>query len=219
MQSSETCPGCGGSVAEQAIQQVQARARTRTGAKYGASTVRAVIALNRLVYRFARHWLFFVNSFLFVYVAQLFLAPALAAAGHRGMARPIYGYDGLFCHQRPDRSFYVFGQKMACCQRCAAIYGSMFLLGLLFVALRDRIKVPSWRAVGLLATPVAIDGGAQLVGLHESNVALRLITGTVFATGVCWLLFPYLETGFGQMRTQIEARFARLVAEGRARPL
>src|SRR5436190_1491073 len=111
MQSSETCPGCGRSVAEQAIHQVQTR--TRTAAKSGARTVRAVIALNRLVYRFARRWLFFVNSFLFVYVAQLFLAPALAAAGHRGMARPIYGFDGLFCHQRPDRSFYVFGQKMA----------------------------------------------------------------------------------------------------------
>jgi uncharacterized membrane protein len=219
MQTSDTCPGCGGSVAEQAIQQVQARARTRTGATHGARTVRAVIALNRAVYRFARHWLFFANSFLFVYVAQLFLAPALAAAGHRGLAKPIYGFDGLFCHQRPDRSFYVFGQKMACCQRCFAIYGSMFLLGLLFVTFRERIRVPSWRAVGLLATPVAIDGGAQLVGLHESNVVLRLITGAVFAVGVCWLLFPYLETGFGQMRAQIEGRFSRLVAEGRARPL
>jgi uncharacterized membrane protein len=219
MQSSDTCPGCGGSVAEQAIQQVQARTRTRTGAKRGARTVRAVIALNRAVYRFARHWLFFVNSFLFVYVAQLFLAPALAAAGHRGWAKPIYGFDGLFCHQRPDRSFYVFGQKMACCQRCFAIYGSMFLLGLFFVTLRDRIRTPSWRAVGLLATPVAVDGGAQLVGLHESNAALRVITGAVFAVGVCWLLFPYLERGFDQMRAQIEGRFARLVAEGRARPL
>jgi uncharacterized membrane protein len=219
MRSSETCPGCGGSVAEQAILRVQARARTRTGATHGGRTVRAVIALNRVVYRFARHWLFFVNSFLFVYVAQLFLAPALVAAGHRSVARPIYGFDGLFCHQRPDRSFYVFGQKMACCQRCAAIYGSMFLLGVLFVALRDRITVPSWRAVGLLATPVVVDGGAQMVGLHESNVALRLITGAVFAGGVCWVLFPYLEAGFGQMRSQIEDRFARLAAEGRARPL
>jgi uncharacterized membrane protein len=201
------------------MQRVQARARTRPATKHGARTVRTVIALNRVAYRFARHWLFLANSFLFVYLAQLFLAPALAAAGHRGLARPIYRFDGLFCHQRPDRSFSVFGQKMACCQRCAAIYGSMFLLGLLFVALRNRITAPSWRAVGLLALPLVIDGGAQLVGLHESNVVLRLITGAIFAAGVCWLLFPYLETGFAQMRVQIEGRFARLVAEGRARPL
>lgn len=219
MHTSDSCSGCGGAVAGQAMQQVQARARARAGTGHRARTVRAVIALNRAVYRFARHWLFFVNSFLFVYVAQLFLAPALAATGHRGLAQPIYGFDGIFCHQRPDRSFYVFGQKMACCQRCFAIYGSMFLLGLLFVTLRDRIATPSWRAVGLLATPVAVDGGTQLVGWHQSNVALRLITGAIFAAGVCWVLFPYLESGFGQMRAQIAARFDRLVAEGRARPL
>jgi uncharacterized membrane protein len=95
----------------------------------------------------------------------------------------------------------------------------MFLLGLLFVSLRNRVRAPSWRAVGLLATPVVVDGFAQMVGIHESNAALRLITGSIFALGVCWLLFPHLESGFAQMRTQIERRFTRLVAEGKARPL
>ncbi|HKG24536.1 MAG TPA: DUF2085 domain-containing protein [Thermomicrobiales bacterium] len=219
MESSDICPNCGNSVTEQAISRMQACANVRARKQHGERTVRTVLALNRAVYRFGRHWLIFVNSFFFVYAAQLFLAPALVAAGHREWARPIYGFDGLFCHQRPDRSFYVFGQKMACCQRCAAIYGSMFLLGLLFVALRDRIRVPSWRAAGLLATPVAVDGLVQLAGVHESSAALRVITGAIFAIGVCWLLFPYLEAGFVQMRAQIERRFARLVAEGRARPL
>jgi uncharacterized membrane protein len=219
MDVSETCPGCGGSVAEQAIRQVDARARSRSRRPHGERTVRAILAMNRAVYRFARHWLFFVNGFLFLYVAQLLLAPILAAAGHRDWARPIYGFNGLFCHQNPDRSFSVFGQQMASCQRCAAIYCSMFLLGLLFVVLRNRIRGPSWRAVGLLATPVAVDGLAQMAGVHESNVALRVITGAVFAIGVCWLLFPHLDTGFTRMRAQIERRFARLVAEGRTRPL
>jgi uncharacterized membrane protein len=219
MDARETCPGCGTSVAEQAIGQVQARALSRARKKPSARTVRLVLAMNRAVYRLARHWLFWVNGFLFLYVAQLFLAPALVAAGRQDWARPIYGFDGLFCHQRADRSFHVFGEKMACCQRCAAIYGSMFLLGLLFVAIRDRIRVPSWRAAGLLATPVAVDGLAQMAGAHESNAALRVVTGAVFAIGVCWLLFPYLDAGFARMRDQIEHRFARLVAEGRARPL
>ncbi|MEA2527211.1 MAG: hypothetical protein QOF73_4438 [Thermomicrobiales bacterium] len=219
MHASDTCPDGGNSVVEQAISQVQGRAQAHARAKHGEGTVRAILAINRAVYRFARHWLFFVNSFLFIYLAQLFLAPALVALGHRDWARPIYGFDGLFCHQRPDRSFHVFGQKMACCQRCAAIYGSMFLLGLLFVAFRNRIRVPSWRAAGLLAVPVVVDGLAQSAGLHESNAALRVVTGAIFAVGVCWLLFPYLEVGFAQMRSQLERRFARLVAEGRARPL
>jgi uncharacterized membrane protein len=217
MESSGTCPGCGGSVVEDAIDQVQERARARE--KYGARTVRLILAIDRAVYRFARHWLGFVNSFLFGYVATLFLAPALVAAGHPGLARPIYAFNGLFCHQRPDRSFYVWGQKMACCQRCAAVYGSMFLLGLLFVALRGRLRAPRWRVVGLLSLPMALDGFTQLTGLRESTPALRVVTGALFAVGIAWLLFPYLETGFAEVRDQLENRFARLVAEGRAAPL
>jgi uncharacterized membrane protein len=219
MDVSETCPGCGNSVAEQAINQVQARTRARSRPNHGEGTVRLILAIDRAVYRLARHWLFVVNSFLFVYVAQLFLAPWLLSAGHKGLAHPIYAFDGLFCHQRPDRSFYVFGQKMACCQRCAAIYGSMFLLGLLFVALRNRVRVPSWRTLGLLATPVAIDGLTQLAGLRESTAALRVVTGALLGVAICWLLFPYLEIGFAEIRGQLERRFGQLVAEGRARAL
>lgn len=193
--------------------------QTAVTAKHSERTVRVVLAIDRAVYHVARHWLSVVNGFLFLYLAQLFLAPALVAAGHGGLARPLYAYNGLFCHQRPDRSFFVFGEKMACCQRCAAIYGSMSLLGLLFVALRHRVHVPSWSTVGLFATPIALDGLTQLTGWRESNAVLRVITGALFAVGVCWLIFPYLEIGFAEMRDQLERRFTRLVAEGRTRPL
>ena len=114
MHASDTYPD-DGAVAEQAIRQVEARARTRARRHHGARSVRVILAMNRAVYRFARHWLCFVNGFLFVYVAQLFLAPILVATGHRDWARPIYGFNGLFCHQNPDRSFSVFGRQMACC--------------------------------------------------------------------------------------------------------
>jgi uncharacterized membrane protein len=216
-------PGSSDSVAEQAISQVQTRARSRQQQRprpaHSERTVRLVLAMNRAVYRVARHWLLVVNSFLFVYLLQLFLAPIFAASGHRGLARPLYAFNGIFCHQDPERSFFVFGQKMACCQRCAAIYIGMFLLGLGFVACRHRLRVPSWRTAGLLAIPVVVDGGAQLIGIHESTAALRVATGALFAGAVCWVMFPYLENGFAAMRIKIEERFARLVAEGRAQPL
>jgi hypothetical protein len=46
-----------------------------------------------------------------------------------------------------------------------------------------------------------------------------MLSGAVFGVAVCWFLLPYLESGFGRMRAQLETLFARLVAEGRARPL
>jgi uncharacterized membrane protein len=187
--------------------------------RYSERTVRLILAIDRAVYHFARHWLLFINGFLFAYVALIVAAPALAAAGREAIARPIYGFNGLFCHQRPDRTFYLWGEQMACCQRCFTIYGAMFLLGLLFVALRARIRTPSWRTLGLLVTPLALDGLTQAVGLRESTTTLRVLTGALFALAGCWLLFPYLETGFAEMRAQLERRFARIVAEGRTRPL
>ncbi len=203
MQSTDTCPSCG-------------QAATP---RHGKRTVRLVLAIDRAIYRLARHWLFAVNSFLFSYVALLFLAPILAAAGHPGWARPIYAVNHLFCHQRLDRSFYVFGQKMACCQRCAAIYGTLFLLGLAFAMVRGHVRRPRPTRVGLLAAPIALDGLTQLAGLRESAMPLRVVTGALFGAAVCWLLFPFLETGFADMRAQLERRFARLVAAGRAQPL
>jgi uncharacterized membrane protein len=79
--------------------------------------------------------------------------------------------------------------------------------------------VPAWRTVGLLAAPVAIDGLTQVTGLRESTTTLRVITGAFLGAGICWLLFPYLEIGFAEMRDKLESRFGRLAAEGRARPL
>lgn len=168
---------------------------------------RIAAAIDRFVFRIVRRWLLFLECALFIYVAQMFLAPALVALGQRTLARPIYWFDGLFCHQRPDRSFYVFGQKMACCQRCAAIYGSIFLFGVFFVGLRSRLQPASFRTVGLLSVPIAIDGLTQLVGLRESTPALRVVTGALFSLGVGWFVFPHLEVAFAEMRGRFERRF------------
>jgi uncharacterized membrane protein len=201
------CAACGDAVA------------TSQPARPTTSLARLIIALDRIIYRVARRWLFAVNSVFFVHVMTLFLAPALVAWGHSGLARPIYTFNGLFCHQRDDRSFAVLGEKMACCQRCAAIYGSIMLFGLIFALVRGRVRRPHLTEVALLSMPVVVDGGAQLAGLWESTPGTRVLSGTFLGVAVCWLLLPYLEAGFARMRAQLETLFARLVAEGRARPL
>jgi len=108
---------------------------------------------------------------------------------------------------------------MACCQRCAAIYLGLFVFGLLFALLRGSIGPLAWRGVVLASLPMAFDGTGQLLGLWESTWPLRVATGAVFALGLGWLALPHLEVGFAEMRGQLETRFARLVAQGRTRPL
>jgi uncharacterized membrane protein len=177
-----------------------------------------IIALDRGIYAVARGWLVVVNAILFAWIALTMLAPVLMAAGYAAPSRLIYAMFQLFCHQRPDRSFHILGEKMACCERCAAIYGGLFLFGLGFAAL-GGLRPLAWRWVALFSLPILIDAATQAVGWRESSALWRVVTGAVFAVGVAWIFFPFLDRGFADMRAQLERRFARLVAQGRAQPL
>jgi uncharacterized membrane protein len=190
-----------------------------TQPKYSDTTVRVILAIDRGVYMASNHWLMWVGALMFFTIGMAILAPILVASGHPNLARPIYGYFQFFCHQRADRSFHPLGEKMACCERCAAIYGTLALGSILFVVLREHLKPPKLRYVGYFAIPLAIDGLSQLTGFRESTTELRVITGALFGLGICWLLYPYLERGFAETREKLETRFDRLAAEGRAKPL
>ena len=84
------------------------------------------------------------------------------------------------------------GWKVAICQRDVAIYGSMFLTGLIFALARFRFPRLSWKLYLMFLIPMALDGGAQLIGVHASNWVLRTITGVLFGVATIWLIYPYL---------------------------
>lgn len=105
----------------------------------------------------------------------------------------------------------ALGYQVAYCERDVAIYGSIFLGGLLFALIRSRLHpLPLWAFV-LFALPMAVDGFTQLFGLRESTWELRLWTGSLFGLGSVWLAYPYLEWGFGDIRHSLAHR---LNAEG-----
>ncbi|OQA46532.1 MAG: hypothetical protein BWY52_00720 [Chloroflexi bacterium ADurb.Bin325] len=92
------------------------------------------------------------------------------------------------------------GFKVALCQRDVAIYTSMLVGGLLFAALRGRLKrrngklpkLPLW-LYGVLLLPMLLDGVSQLIGLRESDWPLRLLTGAIFGLATIGLAYPYVE--------------------------
>jgi uncharacterized membrane protein len=92
------------------------------------------------------------------------------------------------------------GYKVAFCERDAAIYGSIFLGGLLFAWVRARYrrqgraipKMHLW-VYGLFLLPMAVDGFTQLFGLRESTWLLRSITGILFGLATVGLAYPYVQ--------------------------
>ena len=181
---------------------------------------------------FSAHWLIVFNLAAAVYVALPYLAPVLMDAGREGAAGVIYSVYRPLCHQLPERSFFLFGGrpehdyhelshllggivppryvgspeigfKIAMCQRCVAIYGTILLAGLLFGTLRRQVSPVSIRGFLLMIVPMAVDGMGQLVGLWTSTWITRLITGALFGVACVWLAYPHLERGMCEVHQDV----------------
>ena len=79
---------------------------------------------------------------------------------------------GLVCHQRPERSFRLFGGSVAVCSRCLGIYLGA-ALGLLF---------PTSRTIALRLLIVAaalnlLDAASELAGLYGNWLGVRFALG------------------------------------------
>lgn len=73
----------------------------------GAMSVR----LNRAVHWLSRHWLWAFLAAWGLFNLLPWLAPLFVKAGWEAGARPIYSLYTLFCHQLPQRSFFLFGER------------------------------------------------------------------------------------------------------------
>src|SRR6266540_2695250 len=47
--------------------------------------------------------------------------PGIGPVGYF-VSAAIYGVGSLVCHQRPERSFHIWGAQLPVCARCAGIY-------------------------------------------------------------------------------------------------
>lgn len=90
------------------------------------------------------------------------------------IARKLWG-----CHQKPERSFFLFGYQFPLCARCTGVligYACSFLL-LLFGCI-----IPTLNCVFFLM-PLILDGSIQLLFNILSNNTRRAITGIAFGIG------------------------------------
>ena len=146
--------------------------------------------------------------------------------------RELAGIQGVLSYEQtinPDstdiitaRSFNgneKLGYKVAFCERDIAIYGAMFLFGLIYSITGRRLRtVPwfIWLVVGM--GPIALDGFSQLPSLvanlpswlllRESTPFLRTLTGGLFGWMTAWYLFPMIEETMRETRRILQRKFA-----------
>lgn len=67
--------------------------------------------VDRLAMWLTRHWLAVINVALVIYIGLPFLAPVLEETGHPGPAQAIYTIYRTTCHELPQRSYFLYGEK------------------------------------------------------------------------------------------------------------
>ncbi|MBN2305314.1 MAG: DUF2085 domain-containing protein [Anaerolineae bacterium] len=109
------------------------------------------------------------------------------------------------------------GYKTALCERDVAIYGVMFLMGLLFTRVRKWLRpVPIWLYLLLGLVPLGLDGFSQMFGyppfefwpVRETLPAFRVLTGALFGLMNVWLAFPHLEASMQETQNVMGTRLA-----------
>lgn len=66
-----------------------------------------------LVTHLSRYWMVWFSLLYGIFVGLPFLAPALMNQGVELPARIIYSIYAFLCHQLPERSYFLFGQKLS----------------------------------------------------------------------------------------------------------
>jgi uncharacterized membrane protein len=136
-------------------------------------------------------WLVSAATVTFL-VALIFTAPLVAAGGHPVWAEVIYRGFGVFCHQRPDRSYFIEGHKLAVCSRCTGLYagfGLALLLYPLIRSLRNNIAPPRIYLI-LAAIPLGIDFSLTFFGIWENTHTSRLLTGALLGSVAVFYVMP-----------------------------
>ena len=172
---------------------------------------------------FEKHWLLAFNTAWGIFVILPWLAPVFMVMGLNFPGRIIYFIYNFFCHQLPERSWFLFGEKFSYSQaeialawgrtlpeisnelvrrsfigtpelgwkvawsdRMVAMYGSIFLFGILYAILRERgVRMPPipWWLFLIFITPMAIDGTTHLINdvlradFRQSNEWAAVLTG------------------------------------------
>lgn len=115
------------------------------------------------------------------------------------------------------------GYKMALCERDIAIYGAIFLFGVVYAVSGRRFKPLHWTLWILIGLgPIGLDGFSQLFSqiewewlanilpYRESTPFLRVLTGGLFGFATAWFAYPNMEDSMTDTRQFFIKKFAAI---------
>ena len=126
-----------------------------------------------------------------VWVAAILLAPGAIASSHRALslgAGCVYAAGAFICHQRPDRSFFLFGRQLPVCARCTGLYAGAALAAPLALLLTSAALSRARMLLLVAALPTAATWIAEYAVLAHVSNAPRFIAALPLGFTAAWLV-------------------------------
>jgi len=123
----------------------------------------------------------------------LTLVPPIAKAnGFTSISSPLYSFFSFMCHQMPDRSFHIEGEKFGVCSRCFGVYFGLFF-GFVIYPLWRRIDETEpiariWLFLSLI--PIGVDWSLGVFGIWENTFTSRFLTGLILGIACATYIVP-----------------------------
>jgi len=127
-------------------------------------------------------------------VGLIIAAPVAKADGYHALASSIYNGFSYLCHQIPNRSFHLAGNKFGVCSRCTGLYSGFALAALVYPLTRSltRTDTPRIFWLFLAALPLAIDFSLGYFSIWPNTHLSRFVTGALLGSVAVLYIMPGL---------------------------
>ncbi|MBI3189034.1 MAG: DUF2085 domain-containing protein [Ignavibacteriales bacterium] len=143
---------------------------------------------------------YFLLGGAFVWCLLLFLPQFAALSDASLFANQSYKIYSKICHQYDSHSLHLFGEKLAVCARCSTTYFGFLFGVILSPVLIKRFSLNSrWLFIALV--PMLLDVIGGWLGVHDSTLVTRTITGLLFGVATGIILTPYFIKGCVELST------------------
>jgi uncharacterized membrane protein len=134
-------------------------------------------------------------AFMWGFICLLIIAaPLLLARSCTCAASILYFSFSRFCHQIPDRSFFLLGHPLAVCHRCFGLYLGFFFGSFIHIPFLYRSLLARRLWVAAACLPTLLDVLLARLCFWHSTGASRLIMGLVLGC----MLSPLLVQGMAE---------------------
>lgn len=127
-------------------------------------------------------------------LGMIVAAPIAQAQGYSRFASSLYRAFSFVCHQIPERSFHLAGDKFGVCSRCTGLYAGFAVAALIYPLARSlrSTDTPALRWLILATLPLVFDFALGYFAIWQNTHLSRFLTGSLLSSVAVFYIMPGL---------------------------